>query len=71
MNAQIEKQIKKAGLNTQYVDYFGPALLEQLVKSVASECATIARNADLEDVEGGDGAVLRAAATQIENHFGI
>lgn len=71
MNDHIENLIKKAGLNTQYVDYFGPALLTQFAKSVAKECASIARNTDLEDVDGGDDAVLQAAADQIEKHFGI
>lgn len=38
---------------------------------VVKECATIARNTDLEDVDGGDSAVLRAAGEQIEQHFRV
>ena len=38
---------------------------------IVRECARIARNANLEDVEGGDSAVLRAAGDQIEDYFGV
>ena len=38
---------------------------------IAKECAKVARNTDLEDVEGGDSAVLRAASEAIENYFGV
>lgn len=45
--------------------------IEKLAQLIARECASIARNANLEDVDGGDSAVLRAAGDQIEKHFGI
>lgn len=44
---------------------------EKFAELIIQECARIARNADLEDVEGGDSAVLRAAGEQIEKHFGV
>ena len=44
---------------------------QRFAQLIVAECARIARNTDLEDVEGGDSAVLRAAGEQIEKHFGI
>ena len=44
---------------------------EKFAELIIKECARIARNTDLEDVEGGDSAVLRAAGEQIEKHFGV
>lgn len=38
---------------------------------IAKECAKVVRNTDLEDVDGGDSAVLRAASEAIENYFGV
>lgn len=48
-----------------------PAQLNRFAELIVQECAEIARNADLEDVDGGDSAVLRAAANQIKEHFGV
>ena len=45
--------------------------LEKFALLIVRECARIARNTDLEDVEGGDSAVLRAVGEQIEQHFGV
>ena len=44
---------------------------EKFAELIIRECATIARDTDLEDVEGGDSAVLRAAKMQILEHFGV
>lgn len=44
---------------------------EKFAKLIVRECAKVARNTDLEDVEGGDSSVLRAAGDQIEKHFGV
>ena len=44
---------------------------EKFAELIVRECARIARNANLEDVEGGDSAVLRAAGDQIEDYFGV
>jgi len=38
---------------------------------IVQECARIVPNTDLEDVDGGDSAVLRAASAQIKKHFGV
>ena len=38
---------------------------------IVEECASVASDTDLEDVEGGDSAVLCAASYQIRSHFGI
>ena len=45
--------------------------LDKFAELIVRECASIAADADLEDVDGGDGDVLRAAASQIRNHFGV
>ncbi len=42
-----------------------------LVEMIVKDCASIVLNTDLEDVEGGDGAVLRAASEQLKKHFGV
>ena len=44
---------------------------QRFAELIVRECARIARNTDLEDVEGGDSAVLQAAGEQIEKHFGV
>jgi hypothetical protein len=44
---------------------------EKFAELIVRECARLARNTNLEDVEGGDSAVLRAAGEQIEKHFGV
>ena len=46
-------------------------LVEKFAELIVRECARIASNADLEDVEGGDSTVLRAASEQIKGHFGV
>jgi hypothetical protein len=44
---------------------------EKFAELIVRECAIVARNTDLEDVEGGDSAVLGAARDQILEHFGV
>jgi len=63
MNANIEQLIKQAGISTQYIEYFGPKLLEQLVISVAKKCADIATNSFENDI-GHPGDL-------IDKHFGV
>ncbi len=46
-------------------------IVQKFVKLIVQECAAVASSADLEDVEGGDSAVLRAAADQIRARFGV
>jgi hypothetical protein len=45
--------------------------IEQFAELIVRECARIVPNTDLEDVDGGDSAVLRAASDQIKEHFGV
>lgn len=44
---------------------------EKFAELIVRECAKVARDTDLEDVEGGDSEVLRAAKRQILEHFGV
>ena len=43
--------------------------MQKFAELIVKDCAKIASNADLEDVDGGDSAVLRAASEQIKEHF--
>jgi len=52
-------------------EFLNDEFMEQFAKLVVKDCAKIASNADLEDVDGGDSAVLRAASEQIKEHFGV
>lgn len=62
------KNISKESWNT---DNFHAVVSGKFGELIVAECARIARNTDLEDVEGGDSAVLQAAGEQIEKHFGV
>jgi hypothetical protein len=44
---------------------------EKFALLIVKECAQLARDTDLEDIEGGDSEVLRAAKRQILEHFGV
>ena len=48
-----------------------PEELEYFAELIIKECAQLARNTNLEDVEGGDSAVLLAAKHHILDHFGV
>ena len=48
-----------------------PEIIAEFAEAIAKECAKVARNTDLEDVDGGDSAVLRAASEAIENYLGV
>lgn len=65
--ASLVNQVTHPGNYAIFSDQF----LEKFAELIIKECANIARGADLEDVEGGDSAVLRAAGEQIEKHFGV
>jgi hypothetical protein len=43
--------------------------LERLVQMVVEECASKVSDTNLEDVDGGDSAVLYAARNQMVEHF--
>ena len=45
--------------------------VNKFAELIIRECARVVQNADLEDVDGGDSAVLRAASHQIKKHFGV
>ena len=44
---------------------------EKFAELIVKECARLARDTDLEDVEGGDSSVLLAAKHHILDHFGV
>ncbi len=76
MKANIAKMVKEAekqyiestGFASQFNSEMVPSVfLEKFATLLVKECAYIASNADLEDVEGGDSAVLRAASEQIQS----
>jgi hypothetical protein len=50
---------------------FSDHKMQQFAELIVRECAQLARDTDLEDVEGGDSAVLYAASEQIKKHFGV
>ena len=70
MNERINELVKLA--NRQYSQkYYPKEFLENFATLIVRECSVVARNTNLEDVEGGDSAVLREAAKQIQKHFGV
>ena len=76
MNQQTEALAKQAAeyaieFATQDQEQYIPKLLEKFAELIVRECARLARDTDLEDVEGGDSAVLLAAKHHILDHFGI
>ena len=81
MNEQIKELAHKAEfINKRHNGdewrwgYIDPELADKLEKFamlIVKECAKVARNTDLEDVDGGDSAVLYAASEAIENHFKV
>lgn len=75
MNERIKELMEQASSNACYDEPDQLHLMNDEIKKFAEliirECAQTACNTDLEDVEGGDSAVLRAAAQQIKEHFGV
>ena len=63
MTNKIDSIAKRAGLHADW--FTDNPEIELFAKLIIEECARIAQNADLSDVEGGDSAVLRAAANDI------
>lgn len=72
MTSRIDEIIAKSKLEalSGFSQYEIDAIYN-LAELIVKKCASIARNADLEDVEGGDSDVLRAASDQIEKYFGV
>ena len=72
MNELIAKLYDQAIVLEGNGDYVAGELNPvKFAELIVRECARIARNTDLQDVEGGDSAVLRAAGEQIQKHFGV
>ena len=77
MNERIKQLVKQAGAIGYDDDgnELTPVLvgkdLTKFAELIVRECAQLARDTDLEDVEGGDSEVLRAAKCQILKHFGV
>lgn len=69
MNERIKELTEQANKDLDGAIPFGFA--EKFAELIVQECAKIAVDTDLSDVEGGDGAVLRAAAAQIQEGFGL
>jgi hypothetical protein len=70
MNKRIKELAQQADLPLIH-DNFLTAAQEKFAELIIWECAQLARDTDLEDVEGGDSDVLRAAKLQILEHFGV
>ena len=72
MNERIKELIKQHGINITIDGLgYGEGNVEGLAELIVRECAQLARDTDLEDIEGGDSEVLRAAKRQILEHFGV
>ena len=75
MNERIKELMVKSGAYDHYEINEGvngdELPMVKFAELIVKECARLARNTNLEDVGGGDGAVLRAAGEQIEKHFGV
>ena len=71
MNELIRELAVKAGDDWDHTLQEDREFLVKFAELVVRECASIAQSANLEDVDGGDSAVLRAAANQIKEHFGL
>ena len=69
MNERIRELLEQAGV--KYVTLPKDTVYEKFAELIVRECARVAMNTDLEDVEGGDSDVLYAAHTQIKQHFGV
>ena len=75
MNERTEALAKQAAeyaieFATQDQELYIPKLMEKFAELIVLECAQLARDTDLEDVEGGDSSVLLAAKLNILDHFG-
>lgn len=73
MNPRIKELIEQATVTYEHAtgDPYSVFDEELFARLIVQKCAQIAADADLSDVEGGDSAVLRAAAAQIREGFGL
>lgn len=77
MNERIKELLKQVG-GISYNDdneEMSPMLVgsdvSKFVKLIVQACSQQISRTNLEDVEGGDQDVLRAAAVQLKQHFGV
>jgi hypothetical protein len=70
MNERIKQLLAQAHLDADNIKDTN-WIANRFAELIIQECAQLARDTDLEDVEGGDSAVLRAAKRQILEHFGV
>ena len=66
-----EQELYRLSQSTDGMPAYKDVFNQKFAVLIVKECAKVARNTDLEDVEGGDSAVLRAASEAIENYFGV
>ncbi len=68
-SAALDKAVPYTWTSLDYVEL--EKVMQEFANSIIQDCTRVAINADLEDVEGGDGDVLRAAGQQIKLYFGV
>ena len=72
MNVRIRELAEQALFESDFDDEQNIKItMDIFAELLIRECAQLARDTDLEDVEGGDSEVLRAAKRQILEHFGV
>ena len=83
MNERIRLLVKQAGgefwqrlendaVNPEaYITFDPPESLEKFVELIVLECVREVRSVDLEDVDGGDEAVINACAENVKKKFGV
>jgi hypothetical protein len=73
MNERIDELMIEAGARFEFLHgvHYDDFQYKKFAELLIQECARIVPNTDLEDVDGGDSAVLRAASDQIKEHFGV
>ena len=83
MNERIKQLVKQAGgefwqrlendtVNPEaYITFDPPESLEKFVELIVLECVREVRSVDLEDVDGGDEAVINACAENVKKKFGV
>jgi hypothetical protein len=67
----LEYADSKVPPERRYNDIYYAIVSGKHAELIVRECAQLARDTNLEDVEGGDNDVLRAAKQQILEHFGV
>jgi hypothetical protein len=71
VNDRIRELAEQASAQPTNLPQYVTLDWKKFAELIVRECAKVASNADLEDVDGGDSAVLRSASEQIKKHFGV